>query len=422
MSPKDNVRTNQFDPPKLNSVQRQTLLWSMLITYLILFGTYAGVIAILLPAQLEVINSANKATNLALVTSISSIATLFAQPIVGAFSDRTRSKAGRRSPYIVIGGAVGGLMLIGLQSLTNIFWITVCWVLIQVSLNALQGPVSTIVSDRFERDQRGTASAFLGVGTSVGATIGIIIAGRLVTHLGIGYNTFGIAMIVVAVAFVLFNRDYSSKNMPIESMNWGEFIRSFWISPRKHPDFAWAFAGRFVMILGYQAIQAYLLYILMDYLGLSTAEAGEFAGIVSLITMITMTISTLSAGKISDKLNRRKPFVFFSTVIMAVALLIPIVSPSKTGMLLYAGVVGIGYGAYMAVDMALMVDVLPSQGNAGKDLGVLNIATNIPQALSPLIAAALLGASQGNYATIFIFAIIMVFSSSFLVLPIKSVK
>jgi len=408
--------------PTLNPVQRNTLLWSMLITFLVLFATYAGVIAILLPAQIEALDSANKAANFALVTSISSLATLFAQPIVGAFSDRTRSKLGRRSPYIVIGAAVGGLLLVGLQGLTSIAWITVCWVLIQVSLNALQGPVSTIVADRFEVEHRATASAFLGVGTSVGATLGIILAGNLVSRIGLGYDIFGVAIILVAVAFVLINRDYSSADLKVEPIDWAKFAKSFWVSPRKHPDYGWAFAGRFVMILGYQAVQAYLLYILMDYLHMSAPEAGSFAGTVSLVTAITMIVSTLVAGRVSDRLRRRKMFVFFATIFMALALAIPVIFPTPAGMLAYAAVIGVGYGAYMAVDMALMVDVLPSQGDAGKDLGVLNVATNIPQAMSPVIAAALLGAFGGNYAVIFVFAIIMVFASSFFVLPIKSVK
>lgn len=408
--------------PPLTSSQRNTLLWSMLVIFLVLFATYAGVIAILLPAQVQAIDEANKAANLALVTSVSSLATLFAQPIVGAFSDRTRSKLGRRSPYIVIGAAVGGLLLIGLQGLTSIVWITICWVLIQVSLNALQGPVSTIVADRIETGHRATASAFLGVGTSIGATLGIILAGNLVTRIGLGYDIFGIGIIVAAVAFVLVNRDYSSKEMVVEPMQWGKFARSFWVDPRKHPDYGWAFAGRFVMILGYQAVQAYLLYILMDYLHMPAAAAGSFAGIVSLVTSVTMIVSTVIAGRVSDKLRRRKMFVFFATVFMAIALAVPVAFPSQAGFLVYSALIGIGYGAYMAVDMALMVDVLPSQGDAGKDLGVLNVATNIPQAMSPVIAAGLLGAFGGNYASIFIFAIIMVFASSFFVLPIKSVK
>lgn len=408
--------------PTVTGAQRTTLLWSMLIIFSVLFATYAGVIAILLPAQVEQIDAANKVNNLAVVMSASSFATLFAQPIVGAFSDRTRSKMGRRSPYILLGAVIGGLILMGMPGLHSILFITIAWVVVQISLNALQGPASTIIADRFEMNSRGTASAMMGVGTSVGMTVGTIIAGNLVTRLGLGYSLFGIAIIVAALLFVIFNRDYSSKKMPVEPMNWAKFAKSFWVSPRKHPDYAWAFAGRFVMILGYQGIQAYMLYILIDYLGMSTESAGSLAGLLAFITAITMIISTLAAGKLSDRLERRKVFVFSASMLLAAALIIPVFVPNQTGMMVYAAFAGLGFGAYSAVDMALMVDVLPSQGDAGKDLGVLNVATNIPQALSPIVAAFLLGTFNGNYASLFIFAIIMVAASSFFVLPIKSVR
>lgn len=408
--------------PTVVGGQRTTLLWSMLIIFMVLFATYAGVISILLPAQVELIDPAQKVNNLAVVMSASSFATLFAQPIVGAFSDRTRSKLGRRSPYILIGAVVGGLVLMGIPGLHSILWITIAWVVAQISLNALQGPASTIIADRFGTDSRGTASAMMGVGTSVGMTVGVIIAGQLVTRLGLGYSIFGIAIIVAAALFVIFNRDYSSKDMTVEPMKWGAFIKSFWVSPRKHPDYAWAFAGRFVMILGYQGVQAYMLYILIDYLGMTTEKAGSTAGLLAFITAGTMVVSTTVAGKLSDKLARRKVFVFSASMLLAAALVIPVFAPNVPGMIVYAAIAGLGFGAYTAVDMALMVDVLPSQGDAGKDLGVLNVATNIPQALSPLVAAILLGTFNGNYASLFIFAIIMVAASSFFVLPIKSVR
>ena len=89
--------------------------------------------------------------NLALVTTVSFVFTLFAQPIVGAFSDRTRSRLGRRAPWMLGGAVVGGVFLLGLGSLTSLVWITVFWVIIQVALNALQGPLSAITPDRFPR-------------------------------------------------------------------------------------------------------------------------------------------------------------------------------------------------------------------------------------------------------------------------------
>ena len=96
----------------------------------------------LLPNQVLAIDEANKVSNLAIVTTVSFIFTLFAQPIVGALSDRTRSRLGRRAPWMILGAAVAAVFLVGLGSLSSIVWITVFWVVIQVALNALQGPLT----------------------------------------------------------------------------------------------------------------------------------------------------------------------------------------------------------------------------------------------------------------------------------------
>jgi MFS family permease len=416
------------DPSALTSTvpvvgrARQRLVASMLVANLFLFATYAGVVAILLPQQLAVLDEANKIANLAIVTGASAFFTLFAQPIVGAFSDRTKSRHGRRSPWLVVGGVGGGVLVIVLQFAPSVFWITVVWVAAQVLLNAFQGPLSAVIADRVSRDGRATASAFAGAGTSVGATIGIVLAGQLLSQIGVAYGLFGLGMIVVSVAFVIFNRDGDSRTLPIGPFNWMAFIKGFWVSPRKHPDFAWAFAGRFVMVLGYQGVQNYQFYILTDRLGLTPADAGGTAGLLSLCSMVTLVLGSLVFGRISDKLGRRKVFVFTASVVMAAGIAIPLFVPTVPAMIVYSLIVGVGYGAYMAVDVALMIDVLPSQGDAGRDLGVLNIASNIPQAITPVAAAILLGIFAGNYSSIFGFAALMVLLSSVLVFPIKSVR
>src|SRR3546814_1584398 len=118
------------------------------------------------------------------------------------------------------------------------------------------------------------------------------------------------------------------------------------------------------------------------------------------------------------------PIVWSATIIMGAARTLPLFLPSLQGMLFYAALVGIGYGAFMSVDMALMTQVLPkADGEAtGKDLGILSTAVNIPQILSPVFAAWLLNLSGGDYTVLFIAAIIFVYAGSFLVLPIRSVR
>ena len=415
-------KSNQAPTVTLTPGRRRLLVSSLLAGNLMMVAISAAVIGILVPQQVANIDPAGKVNALAVVTAFSSLAAIFVQPIVGALSDRTRSRLGRRSPWIVYGGIGGGLAVVALQFSTSVFAITVIWVIAQILLNAVSGPMSSIIADRIEMRKRATASAFAGVGIAVGGASGVIVGGLLLEMLGVAYTIFGIGAIIVCVLFVILNPDVSSAPMKVDPFKWKAFARSFWISPRKHPDYGWAFAGRFFIVLGYQGIASYLLYILQDYINIPTAQSGIVAGEVAVISMIAITVSTILFGRLSDRLNRRKVFVFAASIIMAAGALIPILSPTIMSMYLYGLLVGIGYGAYLSVDMALMIDVLPSTGSIGKDLGVLNIAINVPAAITPVIAASLLGLFSENYVVIFGYSIIATIISSLMVLPIKSVR
>lgn len=108
------------------------------------------------------------------------------------------------------------------------------------------------------------------------------------------------------------------------------------------------------MFLGYQGVVTCQLYILQDYIGLSVAQSNHAIGTISVITLATLLFSGLVSGYLSDKLQRRKIFVFTSSVLMAIGLIIPLFMPTLTGMYLYAAVLGLGYGAFTSIDMALM--------------------------------------------------------------------
>lgn len=408
--------------PAVSPPAGKALLPGLLINSLVLYGTYGGLIAILLPTQVALLDEANKVANLAIVTTVSFIFTLFAQPIAGAVSDRTRSKFGRRAPWMVLGALVGAIFLLGMGSLKDILWITVFWVIIQVALNFLQAPLTTITADRFPRSKRGRASAMMGLGMQLGMTIGVMVAAALGTQIGIGYATFGIAVFVVTLLFVIFNRDWSSKNAAVDPFNWGAFFKGFWVNPRKHPDFAWAFFARFLLILGYFVVATYQLYLLTDYIKMTLEEAQGAVVTLTLVSLVPTMIAIVLSGWWSDKVGRRKVFIYVASVIMVLGLIMPLIMPNMTGMILMSIVNGVGFGFYMSVDAALMTEVLPSEGTAaGKDLGILNVATNIPQAMSPAIAAFII-TSLGGYPMLFVFGIVFVIFAAVATAPIRGVK
>ena len=397
------------------------LMPSLSVLALVMFASYAGLGQVLLPNQLAAIDVAHKVQNLTLISSASFVFTLLTQPIIGSFSDRTRSRMGRRGPWIMIGGAVGALLLVGIGSLTSVVWVAIFWIVLQVSLNAVQGPFTAIIPDRYPRNRRGVASAMFGIGTAVGLTLGVVVAGQLAAKLGIAYAVFGGLILVATLLFVLLNRDFSSKGVEAAPITFRSLFAGLWISPRKHPDFAWAFAARFFFILGYFMVLFFELYLLTDYVGLPLAQANQTIGILAIVNLATTLPAVLIGGIVSDRIGRRKVFVYIASVLVAVGFLIPLVLPTVAGMAIMSAVSGIGFGLYTACDTALMTEVLPRDGAAaGKDLGILNVATNLPQALSTVAGGVLISAL--GYRALFVCGVVFVIIAVFALRPIKSVR
>ncbi|MDQ1550766.1 MAG: hypothetical protein QOD50_188 [Actinomycetota bacterium] len=397
------------------------LMPSLAVLALVMFASYAGLGQVLLPNQLAAIDVAHKVQNLTLISSASFVFTLLTQPIIGSFSDRTRSRMGRRAPWIMIGGAVGALLLVGIGSLTSVVWVAIFWIVLQVSPNAVQGPFTAIIPDRYPRNRRGVASAMFGIGTAIGLTLGVVVAGQLAAKLGIAYAVFGGLILVATLLFVFLNRDFSSKGVEAAPITFRSLFAGLWISPRKHPDFAWAFAARFFFILGYFMVLFFELYLLTDYVGLPLAQANQTIGILAIVNLATTLPAVLIGGIVSDRIGRRKVFVYIASVLVAVGFLIPLVLPTVAGMAIMSAVSGIGFGLYTACDTALMTEVLPRDGAAaGKDLGILNVATNLPQALSTVAGGVLISAL--GYRALFVCGVVFVIIAVVALRPIKSVR
>ncbi|WP_347304624.1 MFS transporter (plasmid) [Croceibacterium sp. TMG7-5b_MA50] len=411
-------------PAFVEGAARRRLQISLMVNFFLLMALYSGVLGVLLPNQIAELDAGNKANNLALLFAITSIFSTLATPIAGALSDRTRSRWGRRTPWIAIGSLVGSLALFGVSWMTSFWSLMVLWVMAAIAYNSMQPAMTTLIADRFPPEVRGGVSGIVGAGITAGLTAGTVTAGYLAGRAMLAYGLFAAAIAVSCLAFVALNREPPSDAMPRRPIRWGEFLRGFWISPRQHPDFAWAFASRFTIYMGYQAVAAYLLYILRDYIRLGDGESNIAIANMAIITLVTLVASALLSGWWSDRVQRRKPFVIAGSLIMGCAMVAPLAAPSMAGMWAYAAIIGVGYGMFMSIDIALMTQVLPQSvaGDEGRDLGVLTTAVNIPQIISPVMAAALLGLTDGDYRAIFWAAIIFVFGSALCVIPIRSVR
>jgi MFS family permease len=110
-----------------------------------------------------------------------------------------------------------------------------------------------------------------------------------------------------------------------------------------------------------------------------------------------------------------------ATGIMAVGAVVLAIWQTWEAAMVAAAIMGAGYGTYLAVDQALITQVLPAAKDRAKDLGVINIANSLPQVLGPALAGPVI-ASLGGYPTLYGLTAVITLLGAILVQPIKSVR
>jgi MFS family permease len=150
-------------------------------------------------------------------------------------------------------------------------------------------------------------------------------------------------------------------------------------------------------------------------------EAQDNLLILTLVYMVFVIIASLVSGRLSDSLGRRKPFVVFAAVLQAVAALMLALIPSFPVTLAAGALLGLGYGAFLSVDQALATQVLPDPADRGKDLGVMNIASAVPQAVAPLLGAWVV-AYLGGFIGLFMLSGLIALLGAATITPIRKVQ
>ncbi|KOU43519.1 MFS transporter [Streptomyces sp. WM6373] len=406
-------------PPTPGPARHRGLMLLLLVANSAMMAVYMGVGSVLLPTQVAAIAPADKVAVLGVIGGVSSIFATAFNPIAGALSDRS----GRRNPWI-LGGALASLVgLAFLGSVTTALLVGIGWCLVQATMNIYQAAVTAIVPDRVPAARRGTASALVGLGLPIGGTVGVLVASQTAEHLRTGYLVFGAIVAAAALLLTGFFRDTprsgpaaDAQPVPVRAQ-----LAAFLSSLADH-DFRWAFIGRALMVLGYFSVVGYQLYILGDHIALPAGLTPPAAmAVLTPVSMVAMAVSTVLGGLLSDRWNRRKVFVGVSAALAGLVMVVPVVSPTWTGMLVFSALNGLAFGCFMAVDTALVTLVLPRAEDAARDMGVLNIANAGPQIIAPFVASAVVTA-LGGYTPLFLVGGALSLIGALAILPIRSVR
>lgn len=389
-----------------------------------LYLGYFGPLEVLLPNQVQAIaGPAHKVVVLGWVTGIGAAVAMISNPVAGALSDRTASRFGRRHPWTVGGALAGAAALVLLAGQHTVAGVVVSWCLAQAGLNAMQASITAGVPDHVPVTQRGLVSGWIGLPQTVGVVLAVALVTYAVTG-NPGYVLIAVLVVACVLPFTLTTPDPPMPRAGRPLWRWRAFAASFWVSPRRHPDFAWAWITRFAVNLGNAMALLYLLYFLRDRVHYSRLFPGQKAedGLLILVLIYTLAvvITAVTGGVISDRSGRRKPLVTVSGLVIAVPAILLAVWPTWPVAMAAAAIMGLGFGVYLSVDQALVTQVLPSAAGRAKDLGIINIANSGPQVIAPALAAPLVS-TLGGYTTLWLSVAAITVAGSAFVWKIRSV-
>ena len=384
MSPLPSTSPPELDPPSVSG--------GFVVAYTAAqIGAFIGFIpllTLLLPLKAAAIAPAGKAELLALVALWGAVTAGLANVFAGVLSDRARQGAGGRWRWMAT-GLVATAASYGLIAIAQTPWaLLMAVVALQISLNLMLNPLAAVLPDEVPDRQKGFVSGFAGLAYPVASLFGALVIGiTLSTEPARLWAVVG-AMMVLVLPFILVARQRRATSLAPASPAWS------WVALKDH-DFRMAFLSRLLVQTAVAMNVLYLLFFLQRQTGIASVLPGlrpeAVVGWILAASTAAAILAGLWAGMASDRSGRRRELVFAGGLCLAGGALLMAVMPQWPAPALAQVVFGIGVGIYGVVDTALIAQVLPSRGNTGRDLGLMNVATTAAQVLAPLLA---LGALQ----------------------------
>jgi len=414
--------------PRLNRPFVATLMLANLGTNVALIAPIQNI----LPRMIETTEgSAGKALGLGLVTGLGAFAALVVNPLAGHYSDRWLG-ADNRVVTIIIGLVTGGVAHVVLGYQHSIVGIAIWWTLCQATINIAYSPMSAIVVDHVDRRSWGLVWGLISVAQAVGLILGLAAVVEVFTSVTAGMTAISVGYVVCLIPLVVVLYRLPRVSLAAHDSapagadgapdgdgaprHAGHAPRDAGHAPEAGaaasppglrallsmgPGFGLVWLGKFLVTLAETVALLYLYYYLQDVVHYRDPGQGQL--ILVLIATMAVIVATVAVGRVADLSGGYRRYAVLASVVLAATGFV------LAGFALWAVVVvcafalGVGYGAFQSVSQALSMVVLPSQANAGRDLGIINIAAAVPQVIGAPIAG-LVVAGAGGYRSVFIFA------------------
>ena len=402
--------------------------WYVAMIILAQFGIFLALLGpVMVSMQLKINTLTDdpiqQAAMIGMVLPWGALAAVIFNVVGGRISDRTTGKFGRRRLWMIVGTAGLLVALFVISQGTNVWTLAIGWFIAQSFSNLAFASFMASLADQLSMKQYGTVSGLVGVAQNVGI-MGATWMGSFFSH-----NMLLLFMVPAVIGFVLMTLYALCVPEPVLLKNEHPFsvkelLSSFWFNPREHPDFMLVWAGRFLITLAAFMFTTFRLLYMTRHLGLEQDEAVDVVAVGVTIYTVALMVAGVVGGALSDRFQRRKVWVAASCVLFGLGTYLLFHAETVGFFYVCEIILGLAYGVYVAVDLALALSVLPDPANAGKDLGILNMANALPQSLAPAVGAwalASLGAGE-NFMPLLVIAAVSSAIGGGLTMLIKGVR
>lgn len=362
------------------------------------------------------------------ITGTAQLVYLVVSPIIGIWSDRTRSRLGRRTPFIFLGSGIGlaGLVVIGLAP--DLLIVGAGWVLGMSGWSIAGAAIQTLQADKLPEQQRGKVSALTGLMTQIAPVIGIGIAYAVSSSTFLIFLIPGLVGAVLLALLPIFKPEGSSRELDRGSdVTVRSIVASYGFSVRKYPDFAWNWLGRFIFFIGLYFNTTFGTFFYAQRLDLPVREVAGIVATIGMLGVVAAAAGALLGGFLSDRLKRRRLFVLLAAVLFVAGAVTEAFAWSLPQLIIGAVIMQMAIAVFATVDQAIIFAIIPDRSEAGRYMAVVSFAQKIPSAVAPLLASVVItiGAvgAEKNYTILYLSGAVFALVGGLMILfKVKAVR
>ncbi|MGF3056446.1 MFS transporter [Microbacterium sp. YY-01] len=415
-----------FEPAHPQPMSRSYIFWLML-------ASFGASMAMMVPLSYGI---AVRITELApgneevlgYVTGSAQLVYLGVSPLIGIWSDRTRSRLGRRIPFLYLGTVVGLAGLITISVAPNLLVVGSGWAFGMTGWSITGAALQTLQADRVPESQRGKVSALTGLMTQIAPVLGIGVAYMVSSSTLLIFVIPGGIGAVLLILFAIIKPEGSSNNRDDAGhVTVKTIITSYGFNMRKYPDFAWHWSGRFLFFVGLYFNTTFGTFFYAQRLDLPVREVAGIIATVGIIGVLAAATGALVGGFLSDKLQRRRLFIMIAALLFVVGSACQATAWSLPQIIFGALLMQLAIAAFSTVDQAIIYAIIPERSQAGRYMAVIQFAQKIPSAIAPIIAGVVItiGAvgDVKNYTLLYLTgALFALIGGLIILLKVKSVR